>query len=119
MTLLNRYTKYIPYLYFISIIIVWFTNVNRSEGLTAYPILIFGIPFLWQLIKPNRKLNFALGITFMCLTSYMILAYLSTALNFISILENSNNTIIYSGLFVVLNFVMALWIIRNSINKSF
>ena len=88
MKIINNHTKFIPYLYFITITIYWFTIVNRSEGITAYPILLFGIPFLWQLIKPNKKLNFILGISFVCLSSYMILAYLSDFFNFISFSSN-------------------------------
>lgn len=119
MSLITKYSKYLPYLYFIAITIHWFTNVNKSQGLTAYPILLFGIPFLWQLIKPNRKLNFTLGITFVCLSSYMILAYISDMLNVISISSATKQIMMYGGLFFIVNFLMALWIIRNSINKSF
>ena len=119
MKTINTYAKYTPYLYFIAVTGYLFTNINRIEGLTAYPILLFGIPFLWQLIKPNRKLNFTLGITFVCLSSYMILAYLSELLNLISISNDTKQIMMYSGIFFILNFFMALWIIRNSINKSF
>ncbi|WP_299337004.1 hypothetical protein [uncultured Psychroserpens sp.] len=112
---INKYSKFVPYLYFLAVIVYWFTDVNRSNGLTAYPILLFGIPFLWQIIKPNRKLNFSLGITFVCLSSYMILAYLSDVLNIVQTKE----IIAYGGLFVLANFVMALWMIRNSMNRSF
>lgn len=119
MKILNKYSKFIPYLYFIAVIAYWFTDVNRSEGITAYPILLFGIPFLWQVLKPNRKLNFALGITFVCISSYLILAYLSDVFNIVSFTNNAKSFMIYGGLFVSANFVMALWIIRNSIKRSF
>ncbi|WP_163516584.1 hypothetical protein [Gelidibacter japonicus] len=119
MKTLKTYSKFIPYLYFIAVIIYWFTDVNKSEGLTAYPILLFGIPFLWQLIKPNEKLNFSLGITFVCLSSYMILAYLSDLLNIINISYETKPFLIMGGFFVVGNFVMALWMVRNSIKKVF
>lgn len=115
----NSYTIFIPYLYFISVVIYWFTYVNKNEGITAYPILIFGIPFLYQIIKPNKKLNFTLGITFVCLSSYLILAYLFDIVDFINLNENTKYFIINGGLFVFTNFVMALWIIRNSMTKSF
>jgi hypothetical protein len=116
---ISQYSKFIPYLYFIAIIAYWFTDINRSEGISAYPILLFGIPFIWQLIKPNRKLNFALGIIFVCLSSYLILAYLSDLLNIINWSEKAKAFLFYGGLFVVGNFVMSLWIIRNSIKKVF
>ncbi|MCL8009161.1 hypothetical protein M8845_17160 [Gelidibacter japonicus] len=119
MKTLKTYSKFIPYLYFIAVIIYWFTDVNKSEGLTAYPILLFGIPFLWQLIKPNEKLNFSLGITFVCLSSYLILAYLSDLLNIINISYETKPFLIMGGFFVVGNFVMALWMVRNSIKKVF
>ena len=119
MKTLNKYSKYLPYLYFIAVVAYWFTDVNRSEGITAYPILLFGIPFLWQVLKPNKKLNFALGITFVCLSSYLILAYLSDVFNIISFTNNAKSFMFYGGLFVSVNFIMALWIIRNSIKGSF
>lgn len=113
MKIINQYSKYIPYLYYITIIAFWFTDVNRSEGITAYPILLFGIPFLWQIIKPSEKLNFILGITFVCLSSYLIVAYI---FNLINGLESS--FLFYTGLFVIVNFLMALWIIRNSLKRT-
>ena len=115
----SKFSIFTPYLYFLAVIAYWFTMVNRSEGLSAYPILLFGIPFVWQLIKPNEKLNFSLGITFVCLSSYMILAYLSDVFNIFSISESTKQFLILGGFFVIGNFVMALWMIRNSIKKVF
>ena len=106
-----KYSKFIPYFYFISVVIYWFTDVNRSEGIAAYPILLFGIPFLWQLIRPNKKLNFTLGITFVCLSSYLILAYLSDMFNIIEVSKQAKQYVMYGGIFVIANFVMALWMI--------
>ncbi len=119
MNAISKYTKFIPYLYFLSVIAYWFADLNKSEGLSAYPILLFGIPFLWQLIKPSRKLNFSLGIVFVCLSSYLILAYLSDLLNIVNWTESSKHLLFYGGLLVVGNFVMSLWIVRNSIKKVF
>ena len=119
MQTISKYTKFVPYLYFLSVIIYWFTDINKNEGVSAYPILLFGIPFLWQLIKPNRKLNFSLGIVFVCFSSYLILAYLSDLLNIVNWTESTNRLLFYGGLLVVGNFVMSLWIVRNSINKVF
>jgi hypothetical protein len=115
----NRYTKFIPYLYFIAITAYWFTIINRTEGLTAYPILLFGIPFLWQIVKPNKKLNFILGISFVCVSSYLILAYLSDLLQITSLSYSFENLAVYGGIFVFANFIMALWIIRNSLKEHF
>ncbi|WP_323789464.1 hypothetical protein [Psychroserpens sp.] len=119
MKLIHKYSKFIPYLYFIAVILYWFTDVNKNSGATAYPILLFGIPFLWQLIKPSKKLNFSLGITFVCISSYLILAYLSDLFNIVTLSATTKQFIIYGGLFVVANFVMALWMIRNSMKRSF
>ena len=80
MNLITKYSKFVPYLYFLTIIAYWFTDINKIEGISAYPILLFGIPFIWQIIKPNNRLNFGLGITFVCLSSYMIIAYISESL---------------------------------------
>ena len=87
MKTISKYSKFIPYLYFIAAIAYWFTDVNQNEGITAYPILLFAIPFVWQLIKPNKQLNFSLGIIFVCVSSYLILAYLSDFFNIISFTE--------------------------------
>jgi hypothetical protein len=119
MKTLGQYSNFIPYLYFISVVIYWFTDINRSEGVAAYPILLFGIPFLLQIIKPNKNLNFTLGITFVCISSYLILAYLSDVFDIVSFTNRANSFMIYGGLFVSSNFVMALWIIRNSLKRSF
>lgn len=119
MKAIRKLSKFIPYFYFIAVIIYWFTIVNRSQGITAFPILLFGIPFLWQLIKPNAKLNFTLGITFVCVSSYMILVYLFDLLNIVNLSYETKRLLIMGGLFVIGNFFMALWMIRNSINKVF
>ncbi|MFD2824108.1 hypothetical protein ACFS5M_10525 [Lacinutrix iliipiscaria] len=119
MSLISKYSKFIPYLYYLAIIVYWFTDINQNNGITAYPILLFSIPFLWQIFKPNQKLNFTLGITFVCLSSYMILAYLSDLLNITSFSNSAKYVAFYGGLFVSANFFMALWIIRNSIKRSF
>lgn len=119
MKLINNYSKFIPYLYFIAVIVYWFTDVNKNSGVTAYPILLFGIPFIWQLIKPSKKLNFSLGITFVCVSSYLILAYLSDLFNIVNISTSTQQFIIYGGLFVSVNFMMALWMIRNSLKRAF
>lgn len=116
---INKYTKFVPYLYFLSVIAFWFTDMNKNIGVSAYPILLFAIPFLWQLIRPKRKLNFSLGITFVCLSSYLILAYLTDLLNIINFTESSKPILFYGGVFVFFHFIMALWIVRNSIKKVF
>lgn len=119
MKLISKYSKFIPYLYFIAVIAYWFTDVNRNSGITAYPILLFGIPFVWQLIKPSKKLNFSLGITFVCMSSYLILAYLSDLFNILNLTLVIKQLIVYGGLFIAANFVMSLWMIRNSMKRSF
>ncbi|WP_047545152.1 hypothetical protein [Psychroserpens sp. Hel_I_66] len=119
METINKYSKFVPYLYFLAVIVYWFTEVNQSNGITAYPILLFGIPFIWQIVKPNRKLNFTLGITFVCLSSYIIVAYLSDVLNIVNLSNQTKQFMVYGGFFVVANLIMALWMIKNSLNKSF
>lgn len=118
MNALIKYAKFIPYLYFIAVVVFWFTDVNRNEGIMAYPILLLGIPFLWQLIKPNEKLNFSLGLVFVCLSSYMILVYISEILGFITINNGILSFLFYGGLIVLTNFFMALWIIKNSLHRN-
>ncbi|MBT8272585.1 MAG: hypothetical protein KJO77_02180 [Bacteroidia bacterium] len=118
MKIINKYANLIPYLYFIAISIYWFTIINRSDGITAYPILLFAIPFLWQILKPNNKLNSTLGITFVCLSSYLILGYISDLFNVPSLVL-AQGVIIYGGIFAALNFFMSVWIIRNSLNRSY
>jgi len=119
MKTISTYSKFIPYLYFIAVIVYLFTYANRREGVLAYPILIFGIPFLWQLIKPDRKLNFTLGITFVCMSSYLILAYLSDVFDIVDLNTKVKQFVIIGGGFVLANFIMSLWIVRNSMHRSF
>lgn len=118
MNVIKYCSKYTPYLYFIAVTAYLFTNVNQTEGISAYPILLFGIPFLWQIIKPNKRLNFTLGITFVCLSSYLILAFLSDMLQIISLSQPIKQLTVYGGIFIFASLIMALWIIRNSLNKS-
>ncbi|UKM64647.1 hypothetical protein GSB9_01203 [Flavobacteriaceae bacterium GSB9] len=113
--LINKYTNSIPYLYFIAASAYWFTVVNKADSATAYPILLFAIPFLWQIIKPNKKLNFTLGITFVCISSYLILAFLSHVLKIISVSHPFGQISFYSVPLLFANLIMALWIIRNSL----
>lgn len=111
--------KFIPYLYFISVIVYWFTTLNKITGINAYPILLFGIPFVWQLIKPSKKLNFSLGIVFVCLSSYLIFAYLFDLLNIINWFETSKKILFYGGILIIGNLIMSLWMVRNSIKRKF
>ncbi|GAA4268121.1 hypothetical protein [Hyunsoonleella aestuarii] len=119
MKTIKNYTKFIPYLYFIFVAAYCFTIVNRTEGFTAYPILLLSIPFLYQLVKPSRSLNFTLGITFVCISSYLIMVFISDSLNIISISEMFNKIMIYGGLLAFLSFIMSLWMIRNSLKETF
>ena len=119
MNFVLQYSKFIPYLYFLDIISYWFTIINKIEGISAFPILLFGIPFIWQILKPNRELNFILGITFVCLSSYLILLYLSDLFHIVNFLKVSENFGFFEGILLVFNFFMALWIIRNSLKRSF
>lgn len=115
MNSIKKHTKLIPYLYFISVVIYWFTHINQYNGSTAYLILLLGIPFLWQIIRPNKSLNFVLGITFICISSYAILAFLINFLN----LQSVKSTYFVNGfIFVLTNFVMSMWMIRNSLRHS-
>ncbi len=118
MKLLNRYANLTPYLYFIAIVLYWFTLLNKSNGIIAFPILLLIIPFLWQIIKPNKELNFVLGITFVCISSYVIVAQLANVLNIPSLIL-AKGVIIYSGIFVFLNFAMSAWIVRNSLKQTY
>jgi hypothetical protein len=113
---LKKHSARIPYLYFIIATISVFTIFNKNLGWAAFPILLFAIPFIWQVLKPNKALNITLGITFSCLSSYAVIAYL-LSLGYTTNL--TPNLVVYAGIFVTLSFLMALWIIKNSLNKSF
>ena len=117
MNIISKYANLTPYLYFIAITLYWFIDINQSQGFTSYLILLFSIPFLWQIIKPNKELNFTLGTVFVCLSSYLILAYLSDIFNIASI-TIAKGFILYGGIFVILNFFMSVWIIRNSLKGA-
>jgi len=118
MKVIDKYSKFIPYIYFITVICYWFTDVNRTEGLVAYPILLLGIPFLWQILKPNRNLNFTLGTVFVSLSSYLILAYIAQIMNLI-IFSPLQKFVLFGVSFILVNFIMAIWIVRNSLKRSF
>jgi len=108
MKTMNKYSKFVPYFYFIAVVGYFFTIVNKTEGLTAYPILLLGIPFLWQIIKPNKKLNFTLGITFVCLSSYLIIVFLADLFHILTLTSRSQDFMLYIGMFATASFLMAL-----------
>jgi drug/metabolite transporter superfamily protein YnfA len=60
-----------------------------------------------------------LGITFVCISSYLILAFLSDMLQIISLSHAIKQLMMYGGVFVFSSFIMALWMIKNSLNKTF
>lgn len=112
-----KFAKHIPHWYFITAIIISFTYFNRLSGIWAYPILFLGIPFLWQIIRPSQRLNTILGFSLICISSYLILGYLLEALNIISI-EYLGDFLKYGIVLVFLGFVMASWIIRNTLRQT-
>ncbi|HZW62169.1 MAG TPA: hypothetical protein VFF15_00845 [Flavobacteriaceae bacterium] len=119
MHLMRTYAKFIPYLYFLAVILYVFTLVNSTRGIIAYPILLLAVPFVWQLLKPNEKLNFILGISFVCLSSYVLLAYLFNAVHILIWSASVKNYLLFGGAYVLGNFIMALWMLRNSIKRRF
>lgn len=118
MKMINKYANLVPYLYFIGTSIYWFTLANSNGNILTYLILLLIVPFIWQLIKPNKELNFTLGISFVCLSSYAILINLFGAMN-LSSLDYAKGFIMFSGIFAISNFFMSLWIIRNSLRQAF
>ena len=115
---IRKHARLIPYLYFIIVTIIAFTDINRVNGIYAYPILLIAIPILWQLFKPNKILNFALGVTFVYISSSLVLGYISDVLG-ISSQNLAEGFIFYGGLFVLTNFFMSFWIILNSLKRTF
>lgn len=108
----------IPYLYFIIVAIIAFTDINRVKGIYAYPILLVVVPILWQLFKPNKILNFGLGVSFVYISSFLVLGYISDVFG-ISSQTIAKEFIICGGLFVFTNFIMSFWIIGNSLKRTF
>ena len=115
---LSTYTKHIPYLYFISIIAFWFTIINRNDGLIAYPILLLIIPFLWQIMKPHHYLNFLLGVSFISITSFLMFFFIFNQLHILNEPRFLYFLLIYGGIIIPANFIMAFWMIRNSLKRS-
>lgn len=118
MNSLKDFSKYLPHLYFIALAIYGFTYFNRISSLAAYALFILAVPFIWQLIKPSERLNLTLGITSVCLTSYVIVAFLFNLLNIIALSESLKYSVTISCICIA-SFIMALWMIRNSLKKRF
>ena len=114
---LKFYANRLPYFYFIGLAIYWFSILLGKEILSAILVLLMSIPFLWQLIKPNRELNFVLGVIFVCISSYLIIGSLSDLFNLPSLIIASR-VIIYGSFIAILNFVMSAWIVRNSVKRT-
>ncbi len=121
MKIISKYSKSIPYFYFIAVVGFWFTDVNKVEGAIAFPILLFTIPCLWQIIKPKSKLSSTFGITLICLSVYLISAYVLGFFNITSMTSKTTDFVIYGGVFVILISAIDMWwmIIRNSLRQSF
>ena len=117
MKVVNKHIKFIPYFYFTIVALIAFTDINRVNGIYAYPILLILVPILWQLFKPNKILNFALGVTFVYISSFLVLGYISDVLG-ISSQQIANSFIFYGGIFVLTNFIMSFWIIINSLKRT-
>ncbi|MGV6829950.1 MAG: hypothetical protein ACWA5P_00120 [bacterium] len=114
---LKFYANRLPYFYFIALAIYWFSILLGTEVLSAILVLLMCIPFLWQLIKPNRELNFGLGVIFICISSYLIMGSLADLFNLPSVVIASR-VIIYGSFIAILNFAMSAWIVRNSVKRT-
>ena len=119
MKTLNKYSKLIPYFYFIAVVAYWFTDVNKTEGITAFPILLFSIPFIWQILKPKSKLNHTLGITLVSLKLYFISANIVGFFHMSSMTDRTTDFVIYGGLLVILVSGIKMWIVTNDRRQSF
>ena len=67
----------------------------------------------------TANFNFSLGIIFVCLSSYILFAYLSDLLQIINFSEKIRSLLFYGGTLVLSNMTMSLWIVKNSTNKVF
>ena len=118
MKTIKNYTKFIPHLYFISIISYWFLSIVNNEGASPYLILLLVLPFIWQLIKPNNILNICLGSLFVCLSFYLVLAYLSDVVKITEVGSNTKTFVIVGALFVFSNLIMSVWMLINGIKAK-
>lgn len=114
---LKNLSVYIPYTYFIAVIAIFFTLINRNYGIVAYPILLLLIPFVKQIIAPKKYLNFLLGISFISITTLLITIYIISNLNLSPSHIVGYFMFLYGGIIIPINFIMALWMIRNSLKK--
>ena len=115
---LEKISRFVPYLYFLVLIAYGFTQMNRTDGILAYPFLLAAIPFVVQIIRPRKALNLTLGITTVCISSYLIIAYLADLAQILVINEKVKQLLLLGGGLVVLNFLMSMWLVRNSLRRE-
>ncbi len=107
----KKMKKYIPYVYFLATIVFFFSIFNDKA--IHYLVLALSIPFVWQIFKPNFILRFILGITTICLSLYFALGYLTGVLNIISLINITDQVMLFGGLFVATNLIMSLCIVSK------
>jgi len=115
---IKKYSKFVPLLYFITIIIYWFLDIRNNEGSSPYIILCLAIPFIWQLIKYNKIINIILGCLFICLSLYISLAFFSDVFKIKEVTANTNTFLLIGSLFVFLNLIMSVWMFINGIKAK-
>ncbi|WP_034059920.1 hypothetical protein [Lacinutrix jangbogonensis] len=115
---IKHLSKYVPHIYFTAIIVYWFLDIRNNEGASPYLILLLVTPFIWQLIKPNRVVNIILGSLFICLSFYLVLAYLSDVIKITEVSANTSAFLIIGGLFVLSNLMMSIWMFINGIKAK-
>ncbi len=114
MSPLNPLLRIVPYLYFIALTFVWYIALNKIIGTWAFLVFLLDIPFILQIVSPNSNKNFGLGITFVCLSCYLIFMFFFSKLGFMSLTPILEKVFLNSGALLILNLIMALWIMRNS-----
>jgi hypothetical protein len=112
-----RYTA--PLLYFLAIIL-WMYFGNLFHAQEAEPlILLFCIPFLYQLVFRNRLISIVLAMFMLVWAVWMLMAYASEYTQLAShSSEGMVSFMLTGGVFILLNFVMAIWLFPIEMGKA-
>jgi len=96
MKMISKYASIVPYFYFFIILLFWFTDMSQNIRLILYSIFLLTLPLIWNYIKLNKQLNLSLSITFLCLTSHLVLLYLFQFFPFESFIQIANQLMMFA-----------------------
>ncbi|MEM1321560.1 MAG: hypothetical protein AAGG75_14985 [Bacteroidota bacterium] len=112
---MKNWTAKIPHLYFIAIIF-WIYRDNLHSADPSLTVLLFAIPFAYQLFYNKHWLNLVLGSIAGFYSFWMFMAYLSDLAK--PAVEGYTRFALIGGSFVLLNFLMVYLLFKGCLAQK-